>query len=138
VYTLTRIDTMRPSLARLLLLVPLVILASAPLARSDTPADAKKSGSGKFLRLRRDAKQQPVALETAVVRYIPASGEGNVVVDLIGAVHIGEKAYYEKLNELFEQYDVLLYELVAPEGTRIPKGGRRESTNPLALIQQMA
>ena len=28
-------------------------------------------------------------------------------------MHIGDKAYYDNLNKEFEQYDVLLYELVA-------------------------
>ena len=44
--------------------------------------------------------------------------------DSIGAVHIADKSYYEELNKRFKEYDVVLYELVAPEGTRIPKGGR--------------
>src|SRR5437762_3696575 len=98
---------MKPSLARLFVLLTLLALSTAPLVWADTPAEAKpqnakKSGAGKFLRIRRDAKEQPIALETSVVRYVPASGEGGLAVDLISAVHIGEKAYYEKLNELFE------------------------------------
>ena len=31
----------------------------------------------------------------------------------------------------------VLYELVAPQGTRIPKGGKRNSDNPIAMIQQV-
>ena len=62
-------------------------------------------------------------------------------VDLIGAVHIGEKEYYEKLNERFEEYESLLYELVAPEGTVVPKGGRDKDAeggiiNPIAAMQK--
>ena len=81
-------------------------------------------------------------MQTAIVRYSKtgANGktpEGNVEVDLVGAVHIGDVAYYEQLNEYFKKYDALLYELVAPQGTRIPKGGKRETGNPLALLQQM-
>lgn len=34
-------------------------------------------------------------------------------VDFIGAVHLGEPAYYERLNELFAKYDAVLFELVA-------------------------
>ena len=47
--------------------------------------------------------------------------------------------YFNSLNKRFEQYDSLLYELVAPEGTVIPKGGgRREGvpTNPIAAMQK--
>ena len=39
-----------------------------------------------------------------------------VTVDLIGAVHIGDVAYYAAAQRRFEQYDALLYELVAPKG----------------------
>ena len=56
-------------------------------------------------------------------------------VDLISAVHVGEKSYYANLNQLFTGYDVVLYELVAPEGTRIPKGGGKGSGHPVAVLQ---
>jgi hypothetical protein len=99
--------------------------------------EARKAAPGKFLRLQRDAKGQPTSLETAIVRYKPASGEGDLVVDLVGVVHIADRGYYRKLNDKLDQYDVVLYELVAPPGTRIPKGGKREGGNPLAMIQGM-
>jgi len=55
----------------------------------------------------------------------------------VGAVHVGDKAYYDDLNKLFEDYDVVLYELVAPEGTRVPKGGRKgPTTHPIGLMQE--
>src|SRR5688572_15059353 len=94
---------------------------------SPEPAAApqKQVEQPKFVRVRRDDQGQPLAMETAVVRYIPAdAGAQAVAVDLIGAVHVGDKAYYDELNKLFESYDVLLYELVAPEGTKVPKEGR--------------
>lgn len=62
------------------------------------------------------------ALQVSVVRYQPRTG-GGLTVDLVGAVHVGDRQYYQDLNRLFEHYDVVLYELVAPEGTYIPKGG---------------
>jgi hypothetical protein len=112
----------------------------APAA--EPPADAKtepkkKAEPQKYLRVKRDKKDTPIALETATVRFVPKAGEGGVTVDLIAAVHVGDKAYYEALNKQMAQYDVLLYELVAPEGTRIPKGGKREKGNPVAMIQDM-
>jgi hypothetical protein len=118
-----------------LLVVP-VFLGAALLVRAEPPASAKNDGQGKFIRIQRDGKDQPSALETAVVRYAPAGGERTVSVDLIGAVHVADRAYYDKLNKLFENYDVLLYELVAPPGTRIEKGGKK-SDNPLALLQHL-
>jgi hypothetical protein len=93
----------------------------------------RKAAAAKFVRIVHDEDKDPVALETATVRYVSASGEGDLVVDLIGVVHIGDREYYKKLNKQFQQYDVLLYELVAPQGARVPKGGK--SDNPLAMVQ---
>jgi len=68
-----------------------------------------------FLRItREEGKKPPKTLDTAIVRY-----EGKVQVDLIAAIHVAEKRYYEDLNELFKNYDVVLYELVIPEGTEV-------------------
>jgi len=111
---------------------------AAPPAGGVPKAEEEKSGLGGFLRVKDDASGEPEALETAIVRYVPAEGKGDLAVDLIGCVHIGQRAYYAKLNKRFQQYDVVLYELVAPRGTRIPKGGERDGTNPLVLMQQMA
>jgi hypothetical protein len=89
----------------------------------------------KFIRLLRDDDRRPLAMETAVVHYSSAARKG-VMVDLVGAVHVGDSAYYDALNKLFETYDVVLYELVAPEGTRVPKGGRKTpSTHPIGVMQ---
>ena len=102
----------------------------------------KRDGASHFMRIREDRKGRPVSLDTSVTRYETRNSAGEKVnVDLIGAVHIGEKEYYEKLNERFEEYDSLLYELVAPEGTVVPKGGRDKDAeggilNPIAAMQK--
>ena len=90
----------------------------------------------KFIRLRR-VDEEPVAMDTAIVSYVPADGtRRELIVELIGAVHVADKAYYDKLNDLFQSYDAMLYELVAPPGTRIPKGGQRGgSTSPVSGLQ---
>ncbi|MBI2826864.1 MAG: hypothetical protein HYX69_19490 [Planctomycetia bacterium] len=113
-----------------------VVAAWALPALAAKPAKESADDGHKFLRLERDDKDDPLALETAVVRYKSNDPQkADLTIDLIGAVHIGERAYYEKLNKEFEQYDVLLYELVAPEGTKIPKGGGSGSGHPVALLQ---
>lgn len=84
----------------------------------------EKPQAQKFIRLKKNEDGEPVALETAIVRYLPQSGEDGVTLELIGAVHVGDREYYKKLNKRFEQYDALLYELVAKKGTKIPKGGK--------------
>ena len=39
----------------------------------------------------------------------------------MAAVHIGEREYFSTLNKLFETYDAVLYELVAPPNARFHK-----------------
>ncbi len=100
------------------------------------PLVKDQKASSQFLRLRRDEKQQPLAFESAIVRYVPQDrNQQTPTVDLITAVHIGEKSYYEQLNREFAGYDAVLYELLAPEGTRIPKGGAK-SDSIVSLIQK--
>lgn len=95
-------------------------------------ADAKSDG---FLRVLRDSKDRAVAMQTAVVHYVPKkAGKDKLSVDLIGAVHVGDADYYRQLNKLFEQYDAVLYELVAPQGTRVPREGAR-SSHPVGMLQ---
>jgi hypothetical protein len=112
--------------------------AAGHLCAADPPAIAGKptSDESKFIRLRRDDDHRPVAMETAVVRYTSDAQPG-VEITLVGAVHVGDKSYYDELNKLFEKYEVVLYELVAPEGTRIPRGGRKTpSTHPIGILQE--
>ena len=105
---------------------------------AEVQAEKERPRHELFARIRRDAKKRPIALETSVTRYIGENSKGErVSVDLIGVVHIGEKEYYEDFNEHFKKYEAVLYELVAPEGTVIPRGGREmEGMNPLAFLQK--
>ena len=58
-----------------------------------------------------------------------------MTVDLVGAVHIGDLAYYDELNRRFKNYDALLYELVAAEGTVVERGRGTSNTHPLGAMQ---
>lgn len=49
------------------------------------------------------------SLQTAIATYL---SPGGVTVDLIGAVHIADKKYFDALNARFKTYEVVLYELV--------------------------
>jgi hypothetical protein len=75
-----------------------------------------------FIRLK-EKGGKVTALEIAITRYTNRSK--TVTVDLVGVVHVGDRAYYDKLNKRFPKYDVVLYELVAPPGTRVPAGGKK-------------
>lgn len=94
-----------------------------------------------WVRMQYDAKGDPLGMQTAIVRYTPkpaASSNVPVQVDLIGAVHIADASYYSKLNARFKNYDVLLYELVAPEGTVVERGRGTSSGHPIGALQNMA
>jgi hypothetical protein len=88
--------------------IALGILMSALLARADEKPAAPPASD--FVRFHEDAKG--AQLQTAIVTYRNADG---VVVDLIGAIHIGDKAYYNALNKRFTTYEELLYEMVGED-----------------------
>ena len=89
----------------LCLLAACLLAASAAFAASKAP---------EFARVDVDADGEPRALQMSITRYVPAEGNRLLEIDLVGAVHIGDPAYYADLNRRFEDYDVLLYELIAP------------------------
>lgn len=90
----------------------------------------------RFLRLVAEEDGRPRALEAAIVRCMPSGDPASgPVVDLISAIHVAEPEFYSQLNREFPNYDAVLYELVAPEGTRIPKGAERKANHPLSFVQ---
>ncbi len=98
-----------PVVALLLLLGTTIASAQTPTtrpARTRAPKEAPK-----FLRFVPDARSGGGRLETSIVTYRNAAG---VTVDLIGAVHIADAKYYETLNDTFDDYDAVLYEMVRP------------------------
>lgn len=126
-------------------LAALVALFSAatrgtPPATKEKPSTAKPkpaADTDNFIRLVRDDKKTPRSMDTAIVTYVPADdAHPGLSVDLIGAVHVGEREYYDQLNSEFEKYDALLYELVAPDDDNVPKAGRGTSNaHPIGLLQ---
>jgi hypothetical protein len=111
---------------------------AAPQAPAQAEKAKKPERGQQFMRLTRDARRRPLALEAAVVTYVPQDcGQTSPTVDLVAAVHVAERSYYEQLNEQFSKYDIVLYELVAPEGTRIPKGARPAGKHPIAVLQTL-
>ncbi|HEY2251094.1 MAG TPA: hypothetical protein VGH74_08540, partial [Planctomycetaceae bacterium] len=116
----------------------LVMLLASPLAAGAAEKPAAKAvpkNNERFMRVERDPAGDEIALQTAIVRFESDDPERKgYVVDLVGAVHVGERSYYEALNDEFEKYDAVLYELVAAEGTRVPKGAKTGG-HPLAMLQ---
>lgn len=61
--------------------------------------------------IRVDEDDAAARLQTAVTRY----QKDNASVELIGAVHIADKAYYRNLDERFKSYDAVLFEMIGGE-----------------------
>ena len=119
-------------------LAVLACLTCATPSLADPPAKRKtRAPTSDFVRIVRDAHGEPAAMQTATWRYQRDTEKGEITVDLVGVVHIGDRMYYHALNDQLAQYDVVLYELVAPQGTRIPKGGRSKHDDPLFLVEQL-
>ena len=100
-------------------------------------AEEKSKPDSLYLRVQKSEEEKPKALQTAIVRYKGKSGtpyEGKVV-DLVGVVHIGQKEYYEDLNDRLSKYDSVLYELVAPDGTRIRPEDLQKRRSVIASMQ---
>lgn len=91
--------------------------AKAPGAAVTKPAPAPppaatakpKKESAEFIRYLRGNESE--ALQTAIVTY---ESPQKVRVDLVGAVHVADKVYFDSLNQRFKAYDAVLYELVGP------------------------
>jgi hypothetical protein len=121
---------------RFLLLV-IFLFSGNTFAKESNSIPKTEKNKTEFLRIKNDEQGNPIAMQLANVRYVPENGNPNDVhVDLISAVHIADKSYYENLNQLFKTYDVVLYELVAPEGTRVGDKAASEGKSMLSLLQQ--
>lgn len=68
--------------------------------------------------IRVDEDDRAARLQTAVTRY----EKDGATVDLIGAIHIADKEYYEALSARFEKYDVLLFEMIGGERLGAKRG----------------
>ncbi len=93
-------------------------------------AENLNSSTSDYMRVKKDSKGDLVSLEVSLVKYGSSSLYKGVEVDLVSAVHVGEKKYYKDLNELFSNYDVVLYELVAPK-EHLELLGPKENRNSL-------
>jgi hypothetical protein len=115
--SLKRLALIGGVLATLLLVVAMLVRTSSPIELPEL-LHINKTPQGEFL-------------EVPVVSYVKgAKSSTSVLIDFVGAVHVGERSYYDDLNEAFKRYDVVLYELVS-DGDRIPE---RRPDQPLSLL----
>lgn len=91
-------------------------------ARANSAAETDSNADGElWLKLERNERGVPQRLATSIVRvegeFRDADGKTRPVsVDLVGAIHLGEKTYYDRLNAEFKEYETVVFELVADEG----------------------
>lgn len=108
---------------------------AAPKTDAKAVSNKKKEEKLRFVRVDRDGKT-PRSLQTAIASYEVTEGEfKGAKIDLIGAVHIGSKEYYEELNKRFKSYEVVLYELVAHAESNRPDMRAETGFNPLSGLQ---
>ena len=68
------------------------------------------------IRYAADAKAPVQGLQVALIHMLhPKTGRR---VDLVGAVHMADLAYFREVQRLLEQVDVVLYEMVKPKDAR--------------------
>ena len=91
-----------------------MLCSSALAAVADSGRNAEEYGGypATFLRLEADSPERQ-DLATPVASYV---NDGGQEVRLIGAMHVAEPEYYERLNKLFGQCDLLLFEMIGGEG----------------------
>jgi len=120
------------------------IAGSAAYAQDAAPATAKPTANaaqgeidGQYIRISETEAGKPKAMETAIVRFVGIEGTkyAGRIVDLVGVVHIGQHEYYQDLKKKLAVYDVVLYELVAPDGTRIRPEDLEKRRSLLASMQ---
>ena len=74
------------------------------------------------------------SLQTAVVSY---ESPQKAKVDLVGAIHIADKAYFDALNVRFKSYDAVLYELVGPSFEERNKPEAKKQAEKLQWVGQL-
>jgi hypothetical protein len=89
------------------LALPLALLTTS------TPALAAPEDATSLRVVNRPGER--MSLEVSIRDFVRADGEGPVV-SLVGVTHIGDAAYYAELERVLGEYDVVLYESVAPPG----------------------
>ena len=108
-----------------------------PAAQATADSKSEETSAPLYLRVHKSEAGKPIALQTAIARFRGHKGtqyEGQVV-DLVGVVHIGQRDYYVDLNDRLSKYDTVLYELVAPDGTRIRPEDLEKRRSLLASMQ---
>ncbi len=106
----------RVSTLTLFLAVASASIANAqPALQRAAEDDAAEHTTEQYIRVLSEGKSS-ISLQVALVRFVPRGATDlSRYVDLVGAVHIADQSYFQDLNQRFEDYDVVLYEMVLEE-----------------------
>ncbi len=97
------------------------VMAEAPARTNDV--------LGSFIRYQGEGPDEG-HVDTAVKTYVRDDG---VAVTLFAALHIADRQYYARMQELFDHCDVVLYEMVRDSDAQIT--GEVGTDNPLSQLQ---
>lgn len=122
---------------KVIVLLVIGTLLSIALFATRNPQQVEEIPLPKVMRIAGEKKASH--LEVPILHY-KRSRSDNLTVDFLGAVHIAESGYYQKLNELFKSYDVVLFELIAdiPKDAKIEQGPKRQDSSLGAVQRKMA
>jgi hypothetical protein len=112
----------------------LTLQSEAPKEGTNVTNEQKENKSEGRDFIRFIESETSASLETASAKYTHKDG---TKVELIGVVHIADKAYYEQFNEQFKQYDALLYEMVGgdPDKPLTKEDLQANKKNPMRFFQ---
>lgn len=89
-----------------------------------------------LLKITQDGGSKAQHLEVPILHYSKGSRfDDPIAVDFVGAVHLGEGDYYDDLNKRFQNYDVVLFELVS-DGQNLPTIGEERQDSVLGSLQR--
>ncbi len=97
----------------------LLLFGASGLLGAQTIENPDETAYPRELICRRVDEDGALRLLLPVARYMDNCGR---TVDLVGAVHLADEAYYRNLNRAFPGYDYVLYELV--DGEDVPELSR--------------
>lgn len=100
-----------------------LLCSSALAADASTMGRKEHEGYPARYMLLESASRDRQSLSTPVAAYV---NDGGAEVALIGAIHVAEAGYYARLNKLFRDYDVLLFEMIGGEGLQREEELRRK------------
>lgn len=103
--------------------------AKAPQLKKD-----KETEEPNYVRIAAD--EQSTRMETGLASFALPDGR---IVDLVGVVHLGDKVYYQDLNQRLGTYDAVLFELVGDPSVIQGKAEPDDEPalpHPLRMIQQ--